>query len=82
MAVENGDLVKLNSDYFLHSNVIAEVQAKLVQSPDAAQGLTMSEIRTLLDTSRKYAVPLCEYLDSIGFTRRDGDVRRLTSSEA
>ena len=44
--------------------------------PDGA-GLTLSEIRELLGTTRKYAVPICEYLDRIGFTSRDGDLRRL-----
>ena len=39
--------------------------------------LTVSEIRDLLATSRKFAVPICEYLDRIGFTRRDGDLRSL-----
>lgn len=81
MAVENGDLVKLNNDYFVHCDVIKEVKSKLTQAPNVDEGLTMSEIRTLLDTSRKYAVPLCEYLDRVDFTERDGDVRRLTSME-
>ena len=39
--------------------------------------MTMSDIRTLIDTSRKWAVPLCEYFDESGFTRRDGDLRVL-----
>jgi selenocysteine-specific elongation factor len=80
MAVENGDLVQLNSDYFLHSEVIENVKTKIADAPDVSSGLTMSEIRDLLDTSRKYAVPLCEYLDGIGFTQRDGDVRRLAAT--
>jgi selenocysteine-specific elongation factor len=33
-----------------------------------------------LGTSRKYAVPYCEYLDRIGLTVRDGDKRRLRSA--
>lgn len=81
MAVENGDLAKLNDDYFLHISVIDEVKSKLTNASGESDGLTMSEIRTLLDTSRKYAVPLCEYLDRIGFTQRDGDVRRLAATE-
>jgi len=40
-------------------------------------GLTVAEIRDLLGTTRKYAVPLCEYLDRSGLTRRDGDLRFL-----
>ena len=40
-------------------------------------GATVAEIRDLLGTTRKYAVPLCEYLDRVGVTRRDGDLRVL-----
>ncbi len=49
------------------------VAAKLAEG----KGLTVAEIRDLLATTRKYAVPLCEYLDRIGVTRRDGDLRYL-----
>jgi selenocysteine-specific elongation factor len=31
----------------------------------------------LLGTTRKYAIPLCEYLDRTGVTRSDGDLRVL-----
>ena len=41
----------------------------------AGPGLTVAEIRDLLGTTRKYAVPLCEYLDRVSVTRRDGDLR-------
>ena len=45
---------------------------------EAGSDSTLSEIRELLGTTRKYAVPYCEYLDRTGFTRRDGDLRFLT----
>jgi len=35
----------------------------------------MAEIRDALGTTRKYAVPLCEYLDRTGFTVRKDDLR-------
>jgi hypothetical protein len=35
----------------------------------------VSEVRAGLGTTRKYAVPLLEYLDAHGHTRRVGDVR-------
>jgi selenocysteine-specific elongation factor len=40
----------------------------------------MSELRELLGTTRKFAVPIGEYLDRIGLTKRDGDLRRLNPS--
>jgi len=39
--------------------------------------ISMNQCRDLLNTSRKYSVPFMEYLDSIGFTKRTGDVRIL-----
>ena len=42
--------------------------------------MTMAELRDLLGTSRKYAVPIGEYLDRISLTRREGDLRRLAES--
>ncbi len=35
------------------------------------------DARDLLGTSRKYVVPILEYLDSQGLTKRDGDIRVL-----
>jgi len=46
------------------------------------KGLTVAEIRDILGTTRKYAVPLCEYLDRSGVTRRDGDLRYLASESS
>ena len=43
-------------------------------------GATVAEIRDLLGTTRKYAIPLCEYLDRIGLTAREGDVRVLAKA--
>jgi selenocysteine-specific elongation factor len=37
--------------------------------------MSVSQIKDLLGTTRKFAVPICEHLDRIGFTRREGDVR-------
>jgi selenocysteine-specific elongation factor len=42
----------------------------------AEQGeVTMSQLREAWGISRKFAVPLCEYYDTVEITRRTGDVR-------
>ncbi len=74
IAVDHGELHEVSTDYFLHQEVLERVQAQL-QNALAASGFTVSQMRELLGTSRKYAVPLAEYLDKIGFTRREGDLR-------
>ena len=37
--------------------------------------MTVADFRNLLNTSRKYAVPLLNYFDSLAFTVRQQDVR-------
>lgn len=74
-----GLLVPIAADLYLHSEIEAELR-KLIQNrlTDGA-GATVAEIRDLLKTTRKYAVPICEYLDRIQITRREGDLRFLAS---
>ncbi len=49
------------------------LQAALTESDGG--GLRVSELNQVLGTTRKFSVPLLEYLDSLGLTRRDGDLR-------
>ena len=77
LAAANGDLVQVTNDYYLHKDVDQACREKLAPSLAGEKGLTVSQIREILNTSRKYAVPYCEYLDRSGFTHRQGDVRVL-----
>jgi selenocysteine-specific elongation factor len=61
----------------LHAAVERQARQQLATRLAACAGLTVSEIREILNTSRKYAVPYCEYLDQVGFTVRRGDLRVL-----
>ncbi|MDA1050543.1 MAG: selenocysteine-specific translation elongation factor [Planctomycetota bacterium] len=79
LAAANGELVEVNSDYYVHTEVDQAAKAKLAGHFSNGEGLTMSQIREILETSRKYAVPYCEYLDRTGFTKRDGDIRVLAN---
>lgn len=81
LAVVEQQLVQIDSELLLHADVERELRRMLAERLTADQGLTVSEIREILDTSRKYAVPFCEYLDKAGFTRRQGDVRLLAKDE-
>jgi selenocysteine-specific elongation factor len=81
LAVADGDLIAITSDYYLHADVDRSLQTALRERLAGSQGATLSEIREWLNTTRKYAVPYCEYLDRIGFTRRAGDLRYLTTNQ-
>jgi selenocysteine-specific elongation factor len=75
VCVAEGVLVRVADGLYLHTEAEAEMRRRLTERFAAGGGLTVAEIRDLLGTSRKYAVPLCEYLDRVGLTRREGDLR-------
>jgi selenocysteine-specific elongation factor len=74
-----GYLVHIAEDIYLHIDVEAEMRRLVRERLAEGKPLTVAEIRDILGTTRKYAVPLCEYLDRAGVTRRDGDLRVLTN---
>ncbi|MDI6808767.1 MAG: selenocysteine-specific translation elongation factor [Candidatus Eisenbacteria bacterium] len=77
LLVLEGSLVKVTSEMCFHKMQI-EKAAKLVTDFIKAKGaLTISDFKELTGVSRKYGVPLLEYLDKIGITVRDGDKRIL-----
>ncbi len=75
VACAEGFLVRITHEIFLHADTDAEMRAKLATAFAEMPGLTVAEIRDLLGTTRKFAIPICEYLDRAGITRRDGDLR-------
>jgi selenocysteine-specific elongation factor len=82
LAAANGELVHVSPDLFLHADADRQARDMLARRLAGSAGLTVSEIREILNTSRKYAVPYCEYLDRIGFTQRQGDLRTIRESSA
>jgi len=74
-----GAFVRVGDDLYRRSQI--EKAQKAIAAVIAEKGsATMAQLRDVLGTSRKYALPLMEHFDSIGFTLRDGDLRRLRST--
>jgi selenocysteine-specific elongation factor len=80
VCVAEGYLIPIAEDIYLHAEVEAEMRRLVRERLAEGKGLTVAEIRDMLGTTRKYAVPLCEYLDRVGVTRREGDLRLLVES--
>jgi len=76
-----GWIVPFSDEQWLHAARESEMRALVVKNLTEralkGTGMTVADIRDLLGTTRKFAVPLCEYLDRIGITRREGDLRWL-----
>jgi len=71
-----GALVKVSDDLYRASQ-LARIQARVEAFLRERERMTAAEFRDLLGTSRKYAVPLLEWLDTHGITIRNGDYRTL-----
>ncbi len=77
VCVAEGYLVPITDDLYLHGEAEADMRRRVAEKLGGGVTATVAEIRDLLGTTRKYAVPLCEYLDRVGVTKREGDLRTL-----
>ncbi len=77
LMTESNILVKITEDYLLHyqyyNNALNMLRDYIVQNKD----ISLSQFRDLLDTSRKYALPLLEFFDQSKVTKRIGEKRVL-----
>lgn len=77
LCVSQGHLIHLSRTLYLDKDWEAILRDRVKQHLSSRAQMTMSELRDLLDTTRKFSVPIGEYLDRIGLTKRVGDVRVL-----
>ena len=68
-----GLVVRIAPDLVVTPELVARAEEAVRRAGDA--GITVSALREQLGTSRRYAVPLVEWLDQRGVTRREGDLR-------
>ncbi len=71
-------LTKISQDMFFLQDAIEEGKTRLDSYFAQERELSLAAFRDLLDTTRKYALPLIEYYDKIHFTHRVGDARIKT----
>lgn len=68
---------KAGESVYFHHTALEEARRRLADHLREAGSMTAADARKLLETTRKYIIPLLELLDRDGFTRRRGDVREL-----
>lgn len=79
LLLDNGTLVRVQGEMFFHSRAIDHLKNLLRQYASDHEPERLIDVATfkeLAGVSRKYAIPLLEYLDGQRITRRAGD-RRL-----
>ena len=77
--IEQKKLVPVERTLFFHVRAVEQAKGRIaehIHGPGAGR-LESVAFKYLIDTTRKYAIPLLDYMDKIGFTRRLGNTRYL-----
>lgn len=75
-AVDEQHLISLGEGHYLHQETFEDVLKQLQSAFERKPAMTLAEIRNVLNTTRRYALPVCEYLDQVGITSRNDNLRR------
>lgn len=70
-----GRVEKVTPDLFVERAALVRIQEWVRRRLEEDEPIAVSDLRDFMGMSRKYSVPIMEYFDRIGWTRRSGDVR-------
>jgi selenocysteine-specific elongation factor len=73
--LREGELVRVSADLVFHREAIEKLLAMLREQKSKSDRIAVPLFKDLAGISRKYAIPLLEYLDRVKVTRRVGDER-------
>lgn len=74
---DEGLIVEVAPGVIFHKEILGEIKATVVAHIAANGSITVGALRDRLGTSRKFALTVLEYFDTIRVTRRVGDQRVL-----
>jgi selenocysteine-specific elongation factor len=77
LMVKEGSLIRINDSLYITSSTYRKMIENLKKFFSRKAEMTVAEFRDILETSRKYALPFLEYLDSNNITLRVGDIRKF-----
>jgi len=75
--LEQERLVRVENDLFFHAEAVERARQTLTSFIEREGRLESVKFKYLLDTSRKFAIPLLDYFDRVGVTRAAGHTRYL-----
>ncbi len=74
--VKNQKLVNISRDIFIDHVIWEELLSFIRKYFEKQNEMPVAPLKEFINTTRKYAIPILEYLDSQGYTVRAGDVRK------
>ncbi len=78
LLINSSEIIKITEDFYFTKNAINDLIEKVknyAETQTENRLIGVAEFKDIADVSRKYAIPLLEYLDSEKITRRAGDKR-------
>ncbi len=75
LLIDSGRLVKVHGEMFFHRAALDDLIKRVREHGAKHQAIDVAAFKDLAGISRKYAIPLLEYLDRQRVTRREGDRR-------
>jgi selenocysteine-specific elongation factor len=72
---DRGDVLRISGDIVYPTDAYDEMESKILGSGSDGEEITITSVREIFGTSRKYTLAVLEYMDSKGLTRRSGDNR-------
>ena len=70
-------LIKISDQLVFHHTALEDLRRLMVRCKAKSSIINVSQFKELTGVSRKYAIPLLEYLDRERVTKRVGDVRTI-----
>lgn len=70
-------ITRVRDDLFFERSVLEELEHSVVDFFRQNESMTAQDFKSITGASRKFSIPLAEYLDSQKITCREGDVRKL-----
>jgi selenocysteine-specific elongation factor len=70
-------LVKISDELVFHRSALEELRRLIAAQKTKSSKMDVAKFKELTGVSRKYAIPLLEYLDRERVTKRVGDAREI-----
>ncbi len=74
IAVKRGKIHSLGEHLYISDTLLRQIINKLRSLGDTFE---IQDAKQLTGLSRKYLIPLLEYIDRLGYTKREGNIRRF-----
>lgn len=69
-------IIALDNELLIHNDILMEIVNKIRELFKGEEFVTVAELRDYLGCSRKTIISVLEYLDTLGVTQRENDLRK------